>query len=94
MDIESIAFNPSEVLNELFKFMKYQAAEKGLTLEYQSAYPQDQHIIGDPGRLRQVLTNLLSNSLKFQRKGIVRLSLNVLENPTYDAFCVSAYAIH
>jgi len=79
MDIEAISFNPYKITYELFKFMKYQANEKGLNLEYQTSYPPNQCLIGDPGRVRQILTNLLSNSLKFTREGTVKLSLNVLK---------------
>ena len=48
-----------------------QAREKGLKLAYEPADNVPNHLIGDPGRLRQVLVNLVGNAIKFSKQGTV-----------------------
>lgn len=76
MDLESIDFNLKEVANNVVQTLKLRAEEKGLALmfNYQNGVPE--HYIGDSVRLTQVLTNLVSNAIKFTSAGFVNLEIN------------------
>lgn len=55
-----------------------QAADKGLSLSMEADPALPAVLLGDPIRIRQILTNLLSNALKFTEKGSVTLSVRLL----------------
>jgi len=77
MDIEAVPFRPSRLINDLRALMRLPAQERGIDLVCHNMLTDDMSIVGDPGRLRQVLTNLLSNSIKFTQKGSVTLTVTV-----------------
>jgi PAS domain S-box-containing protein len=74
LQIESVAFNPREVIDQLIQNLSVQAQAKKITLqmEWESAIPPA--LSGDPVRLSQVLMNLLSNAIKFTMEGFVRVT--------------------
>jgi signal transduction histidine kinase/DNA-binding NarL/FixJ family response regulator len=79
MSIESVAFDLHEVLREVGALYAQQAQAKPLSFDLELAPGLPQQMQGDPGRLRQVLGNLLSNALKFTpRGGSVRVSAQAL----------------
>jgi PAS domain S-box-containing protein len=86
MQIESVAFDPLEVVDQLIKNLKVQAEAKkvNLTMEWESVIPP--LLVGDPLRFSQVLMNLLSNAIKFTQEGFVRISgkVNVLNQQTCE----------
>jgi PAS domain S-box-containing protein len=57
-DIESVEFNLSGVVEDLYKMMAYAAQRKQLLLHYKTALKPFERVIGDPGRTRQILVNL------------------------------------
>ncbi len=71
LDLESIDFNLDKVFNELSGQLAFRAQEKGLELRFEIAPQVPRWLVGDPGRLRQVLLNLLGNALKFTERGRV-----------------------
>jgi len=74
------AFNFQEVLTPLQSMLQIKATEKNVQLNFDLKEDLPQFIITDEGKLRQVLLNLLSNSIKFTKKGSVSLHAELL-NP-------------
>lgn len=75
MTTESVAFHLPELLNELVQLYSPQAQGKGVALEARCLDGLPSALQGDPTRLRQVLSNLVSNAIKFTQQGSVRLEV-------------------
>jgi PAS domain S-box-containing protein len=75
MEIEAIAFDPRETLREALRPLVLQAHKKGLELVFDIQETVPGVVIGDPGRLRQVLVNLVGNAIKFTADGSVTVRL-------------------
>jgi signal transduction histidine kinase/CheY-like chemotaxis protein/HPt (histidine-containing phosphotransfer) domain-containing protein len=71
LELETIEFNLAACVGEIMKTMALRAHEKGLELAYDVGPDVPSHLTGDPGRLRQILTNLVGNSIKFTNQGQV-----------------------
>jgi signal transduction histidine kinase/DNA-binding response OmpR family regulator/HPt (histidine-containing phosphotransfer) domain-containing protein len=71
LDLDPIDFNLQDTMGEVMRAMGLRADEKGLELAYQVDPEIPEYVIGDPGRLRQVLVNLVGNAIKFTRRGEV-----------------------
>ena len=81
--IERIDFDMAQLLSEALRPMAVKAAEKGLdlVLDIDDGFPAI--VRGDPGRIRQILLNLVSNAIKFTVQGEVRVSASArLDGPT------------
>lgn len=79
--LQHVAFDVYEVVEDLTKVYRLRAAAKGLEFESQITGDLPRLCLGDPLRLRQVLTNLLSNALKFTDEGRITLSTDKAEAP-------------
>lgn len=73
--LESVAYSPAELVEELLSLMRIRAQGKGLKLEVAYETPVPETIQTDPTRLRQILINLLGNAIKFTEVGRVRLTV-------------------
>ncbi len=80
LELESIAFDPLQAMNDVLALSGTRASAKGLLLSGEAAPDLPRDVVGDPGRLRQVLGNLLGNSLKFTDSGHVRIAAAVAES--------------
>jgi signal transduction histidine kinase/CheY-like chemotaxis protein len=69
--LEAVDFSLEEVISSSIKGIAPSAHKKGLELTFYLEPDVPLHIVGDPGRLRQVLLNLTGNALKFTSKGEV-----------------------
>jgi signal transduction histidine kinase/CheY-like chemotaxis protein/HPt (histidine-containing phosphotransfer) domain-containing protein len=78
LDVESIDFDVRNAIEDAVALMASKAGEKGIALvaEIDAAVPT--YLRGDPGRLRQVLLNLIGNSVKFTDKGGVTVIVRSL----------------
>ena len=79
MELESIPFDLSQWLASIEEMLRVQAKAKGLALHLTQP-PGELPVLGDPGRLRQVLLNLAMNALKFTEQGSIQLSLSQMES--------------
>jgi PAS domain S-box-containing protein len=77
MEVERIACEPHKVLREVVKVLGVRARDKGITLALEAAGPIPAVIQSDPGRLRQIVTNLVGNALKFTERGGVRVVMRM-----------------
>jgi PAS domain S-box-containing protein len=75
MDLEQIDFDLYECIEGSLKTMALRADEKGLELLCDVAPGVAETLVGDPGRLRQVLINLIGNAVKFTAEGEVSLTV-------------------
>jgi two-component system, sensor histidine kinase and response regulator len=75
MELEEINFEFHNLVAEAVEFFAEDAAKKGLELGFDIHQGVPGSCIGDPGRLRQVIVNLLANAIKFTPKGSVRLTV-------------------
>jgi two-component system, sensor histidine kinase and response regulator len=84
LDIDAIDFNLRDSLGDTMKSLSLRAHQKGLELawEVQPDVPDD--LIGDPGRLRQIIINLAGNAIKFTSAGEVVASVR-LESKSRDS---------
>jgi signal transduction histidine kinase/DNA-binding response OmpR family regulator len=69
--METIEFSPKHVIEEAVELFAEPAANKGIELVLDIEADVPDHAIGDPGRLRQVLINLIANAIKFTDSGEV-----------------------
>ena len=73
LEFEQLPFSLQDCLNDAAKPLALRAEEKGLELTVRVAPGTHDVLIGDPGRLRQVIVNLLGNAIKFTERGEVAL---------------------
>ncbi len=75
LDLEEIEFPLAELVEGCQELVAKAASDKGLELQILVPPDVPRHLKGDPGRLRQVLLNLLNNAVKFTKEGSVVLSV-------------------
>ena len=75
LELESRPFRLRELVAEAARSVGVAADTKGLELSYRVAPDVPDHVVGDDGRLRQVLVNLMGNAVKFTERGQVVLEI-------------------
>lgn len=92
VSLEERVFSLQDLLELLIHSLKIKAAEKNIQLL--TEFPKDlpDHLIGDPLKLNQVLTNLIGNAIKFTHKGSVHLKIKILESR--EGKVVLQFAVH
>ena len=76
LDLETVDFDLRQIVEEVGELMAGQAQKKGLELAYTIADTVPTNVTGDPTRLRQVLTNLVGNAVKFTSSGEVVIAVS------------------
>jgi len=75
MEVEEIATKPADIAHEVIKVLRVKAEEKSIGLDMQINSDLSETIVSDPARLRQIMTNLVGNAIKFTEDGGVVLAI-------------------
>ncbi|WP_336899887.1 response regulator [Rhodoferax sp.] len=81
LELEPIVFNLPDLITRTLKPLAVQAQQKNLALRTELPPTLPEHLRGDPGRLRQVLTNLVGNAIKFTEQGSITVGFELVANP-------------
>jgi signal transduction histidine kinase/CheY-like chemotaxis protein len=92
MSLDLRPFNLQDLIAETMKSVSLRAHQKGLELAFELEPGVPENIVGDDGRLRQIMFNLLGNAIKFTKEGEVVLTVRKAaehdENGARLQFCV------
>ncbi len=88
--IEKVPFRLRELAEEVAGILLPSAKEKCIDLRVDVDVECEEYLLGDPVRLKQVLTNLVANAVKFTENGFITLSVSVVDplEPTHLIFTV------
>jgi PAS domain S-box-containing protein len=87
LEFETIDFDLRESLGDTMKELGFRAHQKGLELICDVKPDVPETLVGDPGRLRQVIVNLVGNAIKFTERGELLVSVE-MESQTEEAICL------
>jgi len=83
LELESVGFALRDTLGDTLRTLAGRASEKGLELTYHIPPDIPDRLVGDPGRICQVLVNLVGNAIKFTERGEIAVTVN-LESSAND----------
>ena len=71
LHLDAVVFNLRDIVGDTVRAMAFRAQQKGLELACDISHDVPDYVVGDPGRLRQVIVNLVGNAIKFTSHGEV-----------------------
>jgi signal transduction histidine kinase/DNA-binding response OmpR family regulator len=77
LSLDPTEFNLADLMANTLRPLAMRASMKGLEIAYRAESAVPEHIIGDAGRLRQVITNLVGNAIKFTGNGEIVVRVDV-----------------
>jgi signal transduction histidine kinase/CheY-like chemotaxis protein len=86
LELECIEFDIVNRLNRLMEVLSFKASEKNLDLIFDSNIDISYMVKGDPGRLSQIITNLVGNAVKFTDKGKITVVMELHSETKSDIF--------
>ena len=83
-ELELIPFDLQEVIEETAELMSIKAKDKAIELIVRTVPGTVRNVMGDPGRIRQIIANLLNNAVRFTDKGYIILTLEEINKVSED----------
>ncbi|MCR5718926.1 MAG: response regulator [Lachnospiraceae bacterium] len=80
MEIIPVEYEPALLINDMLDMVDFRAAEKGLRVRYEVDDNIPKKLFGDDIRIREVITNLLTNAVKYTNEGSVTLTVRKLSS--------------
>jgi signal transduction histidine kinase/CheY-like chemotaxis protein len=84
LELDPVPFNLRDLIEEMLRSLAVSAHAKGLELACDVARDVPSHAVGDPVRIRQILTNLTGNAIKFTQTGEVVVEVSVTDHRDGD----------
>ncbi len=75
LELIPVSYDLSEMLNDLANLIKKRAEDKGLELVFDFDNNIPKHLLGDAVRIKQIISNILTNAVKYTEKGSVTLKM-------------------
>jgi signal transduction histidine kinase len=92
VELEVLPLDPAQLIAEVRSLFVEIAGAKGLLLECQSSVTAG-HYLGDPIRLRQMLSNLVANAVKFTEHGHIRIEVGEVDSAANAAQQAAAHTV-
>ncbi len=94
LELEVFEFNLRECIEKVVELFAERAQSKGLELVYQIAPDVPSNVRGDPVRMRQILSNLVSNAIKFTARGEVFVEVKLAAGAASDSGGAASCSVH
>ena len=88
LEIERIAFAPHTLVQEVIHVLSVKAREKSIALDFHVDGEIPETLLSDPTRLRQIVTNLVSNAIKFTQQGGVKITARLVADGETQTFAL------
>ncbi|XVF43455.1 hypothetical protein PTKIN_Ptkin02bG0041300 [Pterospermum kingtungense] len=87
LELEAVPFDLRSILDDVLSLFSEKSRNKGVELAVFVSDKVPETVMGDPGRFRQIITNLVGNSVKFTERGHIFVKVHLAENtkPMVDA---------
>ncbi|KAJ7954395.1 Histidine kinase [Quillaja saponaria] len=80
LELEAVPFDLRSILDDVLSLFSEKSRHKGLELAVFVSDKVPEIVMGDPGRFRQIITNLVGNSVKFTERGHILVKVHLAEN--------------
>ncbi|MCP3875201.1 MAG: response regulator [Desulfobacteraceae bacterium] len=84
LEFEEVDFNLRNMMGDAIQFLALKAHEKKIEVVYKIDNNVPSFVIGDPGRIRQILNNLVGNAIKFTEKGVIQIETKLIQETQND----------
>ncbi|KMT07440.1 hypothetical protein BVRB_6g150600 [Beta vulgaris subsp. vulgaris] len=79
LELEAVTFDLRAILDDVLSLFSGKSQGKGVELAVYISEQVPELVIGDPGRFRQIITNLMGNSIKFTERGHIFVTVHLVE---------------
>ncbi|KAK6931702.1 Signal transduction response regulator, receiver domain [Dillenia turbinata] len=80
LELEAVPFNLRSILDDVLSLFSEESRHKGIELALFVSDKVPEIVVGDPGRFRQIITNLVGNSVKFTERGHILVQVHLAEH--------------